>query len=236
MEIEVLASGSSANCYVLRKGGETLLLECGERITTTLPKLKYKLPDAILVTHEHGDHAKSAKNFLERGVPMYMTAGTAEALSLKRHNLNIIQAGSEFKIGSFTVKALAVKHDAAEPVNYIVDELIFITDTGEVPAIEGKSFSQILIETNYSEAALLNADIDEWQRRRILENHLSVDQAIKFLKGNPAAEVYLIHISKRHGDGVEFKSLVEETTDCKIEYPRIRKSPVEAPETSTSNV
>ena len=208
MEIEVLASGSNANCYVLRKGGETLLLECGERITTTLPKLKYKLPDAILVTHENGDHAKSAKNFLERGIPMYMTAGTADALSLKRHNLHIIQAGEEFKIGSFAIKALAVKHDAAEPVNYIVDDLLFVTDTGAVPAIEGKSFKQILIETNYSEAALLDADIDERQRFRILENHLSVDRAIEFLKDNPAAEVHLIHISKRHGDGAEFRKRV----------------------------
>ena len=213
MEIEVLASGSSANCYVLRKGGETLLLECGERITTTLPKLKYKLPDAILVTHEHGDHAKSAKNFLERGIPMYMTAGTAEALNLKRHNMHIIQAGEEFKIGSFAIKALAVKHDAAEPVNYIVDDLLFVTDTGRVPAIEGKSFKQILIETNYSEAALLDADIDERQRRRILENHLSVDRAIEFLKDNPASEVHLIHISKRHGDGAEFRErVIAETT------------------------
>lgn len=210
MEIEVLASGSNANCYVLRKGGETLLLECGERITTTLPQLKYKLPDAILVTHEHGDHAKSAKNFLERGIPMYMTAGTAEALNLKRHNLHIIQADEEFKVGSFAIKALAVKHDAAEPVNYIVDDLLFVTDTGEVPvpAIEGKTFEQILIETNYSEAALLGADIDERQRRRILDNHLSVERAIEFLKDNPAAEVYLIHISKRHGDGAEFRERV----------------------------
>ena len=48
------------------------------------------------------------------------------------------------------------------------------------------------------------SDIDDYQKRRILENHLSAEQAITFLREHAAAEVHLIHISKRHGDSEEF--------------------------------
>ena len=212
MEIKVLASGSKGNVTAVESGDELILIDCGKAVSWTLDKLNYKLPHAILVTHEHGDHAKAVGDWLKRGVDIYLTAGTAEALRLKRrYNLHTITAGAPFRIGGVTVEAIRAIHDAAEPVNFTLsdatDRILYATDTGALPELKG-SFTKIIIEANCSEAVLLASSIDEHQKRRILENHLSVEQAIAFLKKNPAPEVHLIHISARHGDGEEFKARV----------------------------
>ena len=211
--IDVLASGSGANCYLLREDDQSLMLECGLHEALTLNKLGYKLPDALLVTHCHSDHSWAAHKFLKRGVPTYMTQGTADTLNLRRHNLHIIKAGDEFQIGAFRVKAFAVKHDAPEPVNFQVNDLIFLTDLGEVPAVLEKNFSYVLIEANHSELGLASADIDALQKQRIAENHLSLEQAIDFLKTlKEPKEVHLIHISSRHGNKNQFIGRVKSAT------------------------
>lgn len=212
MTIDVLASSSRANCYAFSDGTATILLECGLHVQKTLEMLHWKLPDAILVTHEHGDHAYAAKDFLKRGVEMYMTAGTAEMLKLNRHNLHVIKANEPFDVCGHRVTAFEVKHDAAEPVNFIVDDTLFVTDAGEVPTVTGK-FRRVLIEANYELASLLGADISAGQKQRVRENHLSIAQTVNFLKtlDEPAA-VTLIHLSKRHGDGTEFIRKVKHAT------------------------
>lgn len=212
MTIDVLASGSQGNCYALKDTSSTILLECGLPIHKTLEMLNWKLPDAILLTHEHADHAHAAKQFLSRGVEMYMTAGTADALKLKRHNLHLIKPHEIFNICGHQVTAIEVKHDAAEPVNFTVDDILFLTDTGEIPEINGK-FRRILIEANYESLSLIGADISTAQKQRIRENHLSITQTVNFLKtlAEPD-EVRLIHLSKRHGNGQEFVDEVKRAT------------------------
>ena len=61
MEIEVLGTGSSGNCYKVKIGKATLLLECGLPYKVIQKKLNFKVSeiDACLVTHEHMDHAKA---------------------------------------------------------------------------------------------------------------------------------------------------------------------------------
>lgn len=216
MNVQILASGSKSNCYAFCDGTATILLECGLPIQKTLERLNWKLPDAILITHEHCDHAYAAKSFLERSVEMYMTAGTADALKLKRHNLRVIKPHETFTVCNHAITAIPVKHDAAEPVNFIIDdEILFVTDAGEVPDINGK-FRQVLIEANYEPLSLLGADISTAQKERVRENHLSINQTVNFLKTlDEPAEVRLIHLSKRHGDGAEFVEEVKRVTGFK---------------------
>lgn len=213
MKFEILASGSKANCYKFCDGDTTILLECGLPYHKTLDLLNWKLPDAILITHEHGDHASSAPNFLKRGVDVYMTAGTADTLKVNRHNLHVITPNEKFTVCGHEILPVPVAHDAAEPVNFIIDdEILFVTDTGKVPAVSG-NFRQILIEANYDLASLLGADISEAQKQRVRENHLSIRQTKNFLKTlTEPAEIWLIHLSKRHSEGEEFIREVKEAT------------------------
>lgn len=207
MTAEVLASGSSGNCTALTAGDKLLLVDCGKPFKWTMTKLDWRLPDALLVTHEHGDHSKAAKNFLDRGVDVFMTGGTAEALGLSRHNLRIIAAGETFSAAGVAVNAIPAVHDAAEPVNFILcddsDRVLYVTDTGKPPDVEG-DFTKIFIEANYSTLPLFVSDLNAAQKKRILNYHLSIEKTAKFLKRYPQAEVTLLHLSKRHGDAEEF--------------------------------
>ena len=212
MTIDVLASGSQGNCYALKDDSSTILLECGLPIHKTLELLNWRLPDAILLTHEHADHAHAAKQFLSRGVEMYMTSGTADALKLKRHNLHIIKPNETFDVCGHRATAFPVKHDATEPVNFTVDDLLFLTDTGEIPEVTGK-FRRVLIEANYEPLSLIGADISTAQKQRIRETHLSITQAVNFLKTlDTPDEVRLIHLSRRHGNGQAFVDEVKRVT------------------------
>ena len=219
MKVEVLTSGSAGNCTALFADEKIILLDCGKPVNWTLEKLNYKLPTAILVTHEHGDHSKAVTGFLRRGVDIFMTQGTIEALELrKRHNLHKITCGVPFEIGALGIVPIPAIHDAAEPVNFIVrgdgDRILYATDTSAMPTIAG-DFTKILIEANYSEPILIESLLEEPHKKRILENHLSLEQAITFLKKFPAEEVHLIHISKRHGNDELFKARAIAETSIK---------------------
>ena len=216
MTIKILSSGSNANCYALCDGTATIQLECGLPLRKTLEGLNWQLPDAILITHEHADHARSVKKFLKRGVEMFMTAGTADGLNLQPglHNLHYLHAYEIINICGHQVFTLPVDHDANEPVNFIIDgEILFVTDTGNVPHVNGK-FKTVMIEANYDLSALNLSDIGEAQRVRISQNHLSIVQVKHFLRGllEPPDEVILLHISTRHGDAKSFVRQVKLAT------------------------
>ena len=223
MKVDVLASGSDGNCYALYESdgltlGKVILLDCGISFGKTLDLINYKFPAAVLVTHEHGDHSFAAKKFLGRGVEVYMTAGTARALNLERHNLNLIKVGDKFTVEGFTITVLPSNHDANEPVNFIVedadDRLLYVTDTREVPYVTGK-FTKILIEANHRRRdVMLNPELPESVKLRILNSHLNIDQTVEFLKANPAEEIWLIHVSKDNGNVQAFAREVSERTNA----------------------
>lgn len=207
MKIEVIASGSSGNVTALR-AEKFFLIDCGKPYQWTMNRLNGELPDAILITHEHGDHAKAAGIFLSRQVDMYMTAGTAKALGITPQcNLQIIAVGKAFKIGDVLITPIESVHDAAEPVNFILeddeDRVLFVTDTGATPEVSG-DFTKIFIEANYSMQGLMWSDTAYPLKNRISMNHLSIESAEKFLAKYPNAEKTLLHISKRHGNEGKF--------------------------------
>ena len=144
----------------------------------------------------------------------------------KNHRLHLIESDKYFSAGDFTVIASYASHDAAEPVNFLVhgddDCVLYVTDTGFCGgsiAIGADEATKILLETNFSEADLKNSTIDFSQKKRILENHLSLEKAAEFLTQTDLTEckeIYLIHISARHGDGEEFKNLIQKVVGDNI--------------------
>ena len=224
MEVKVIASGSTGNCTLL---DGNILLDAGIGFKPLQKALGYKMPDYALITHEHGDHANltAVKELILRGVDVYMTAGTMAALKLQpTYNLHIICNGE--KVGEYTFTAFEVKHDAAEPVGFIVfrgnESVLYLTDTANIPV--ALPFAQIIIEANFFEKVLEVSDIDDKQRRRILENHLSIEKLAAWFEQlkrcrhmlSKLKEVHLIHVSTRHGDGHAFKKLLGGIIDVPI--------------------
>ncbi len=220
IEIKVLASGSRGNCTALRSGSTTILLDAGIMFSTIREALDFKNPAAALITHEHGDHARlsTIRELLKRGVDVYMTAGTAEALNLPQHHrLHLISTGEIFQVADFkAATTFQIKHDAAEPVGFFIfdgdDFLIYLTDIGVLPTFDKPTLTHLIIEANHSEERLRASNISANLKVRIWENHLSIEQVERFFRESELPslkEVHVIHVSKRHGDAAEFQRRIQ---------------------------
>ncbi|MFO7649325.1 MBL fold metallo-hydrolase [Halomonas sp. 3H] len=120
-----LGSGSKGNATLVSDGETHLLVDCGfglreaERRLADLGLHPRQL-DAVLVTHEHGDHIRGVGPLSRRhGVPVYLTPGTWASGRLgelpQRH---WITPQARFAIKGLTVDPVTVPHDAREPVQF----------------------------------------------------------------------------------------------------------------------
>jgi phosphoribosyl 1,2-cyclic phosphodiesterase len=231
MDIKVIGSGSSGNCYRVGDGKTSLLLEAGLPIRKIKAGCDFDLPEACLITHEHGDHAKSAKELMQCGVNVYTTAGTAAALGLdgyRLHKLSGDDYGDDarydfFAVGTFSIRPFHVEHDAAQPVGYLIhsretrENLLFATDTYYI-RYKFPGLTHVMIEANYSEDALADAGNDP-RRHRLRRSHMSIENCIEMLKANDLShvqEIWLIHLSSSNGDAEGFKRRVQEATGCPV--------------------
>lgn len=121
-----LASGSSGNALLLRTDDATLLVDCGISLRAIERHLRYIGSDpaelhALLLTHEHGDHALSAGALARRyRMPVVCNAATRAALDdqLKSVTVEELPVGQRATIGPFDITSFLLPHDAAAPVGY----------------------------------------------------------------------------------------------------------------------
>lgn len=230
MKIEVIASGSSGNCYKVSNEDTTLLIECGIPYKKIQKALNFKTTDidGVLVSHEHMDHAKACKDLIKAGVNLYMTKGTKEALKLESHRVKTFRQWSMYldvEIGSFIIKPFKTIHDAKEPVGFVVydsiskEELVFITDTQY--SIYNFSPDYFMLEVNYvTESINKSESINPDLRARIKKTHMSLDTAINLLERSDLSnlkKVYVIHLSDSNSDAELIKERLQELTGVAIE-------------------
>lgn len=225
--VNVLASGSKGNCTLLSSGDTKILLDAGINFGTLQRALNFENPTAVFLTHEHQDHVNKSTlaELLKRGVEVFMTRGTAEALHLEpRHNLKLIKADDRVEVGDLKITSLPTSHDAAEPVYFFIFKDInncaeYVTDTGSINNLLKFIPAHLIIEANHDAETLLAADIDEHQKQRILNSHLSIQKLAEYLGKVDKTflqEVHLIHISKRHGNAEKFRQIVQNIVGDKV--------------------
>ena len=84
MKVCVLGSGSAGNATLVYSGDAALLVDAGfsaKELERRLGLINFNPEDidAILISHEHGDHIKGASVFARRyNTSVYLTHGTAE--------------------------------------------------------------------------------------------------------------------------------------------------------------
>lgn len=230
MKIEVIASGSSGNCYKISNEDTTLLIECGIPYKKIQQALNFKTTDidGVLVSHEHGDHSKACKDLIKAGVDLYMTKGTKEALKLDSHRVKTFRQWSMYldvKIGSFTIKPFRTIHDAKEPVGFVIcdsiskEELVFITDSQY--SIYNFSPDYFMIEVNYvTETINKSEKIHPDLRARIKKTHMSLETAINLLERSDLSnlkKIYVMHLSDSNSDAKVIKESLQELTGVAIE-------------------
>lgn len=226
MKVKVLASGSSGNCTLIKtSSGENILCDVGVTLKKIFPAMNFEPIDFAIITHEHSDHAQlpAIKKLLAIGTEVYMTAGTQKALKLEdRHNLHVLKVMTPIEIGSCRLVAQKSIHDAAEGIVFKLydadDVILYSTDT-KFPAGDNSDCTKMIMEANFSESALAKSEIDANQKERISNNHTSIERLVNYLENQELQrlkEIHLIHISKRHGDGAEFKSALKKVIDVPI--------------------
>lgn len=223
MELCSIASGSSGNCICVGTEASHLLVDAGisgKRIETGLNSvgLKTSEMEAILVTHEHIDHIAGLGVLARRyGLPIYGTQGTLDAvLSVKSVGrideglLHPILPGQEFEIGDMTVHPIAISHDAADPVAYLMrtdsQKIGVITDLGTYDdALVDKlqDLDILLLEANHDVRMLQTGSYPYPLKQRILgdQGHLSnvlSGQLLGRLLHDRFKAVVLGHLSKEN--------------------------------------
>ena len=185
MRFASLASGSSGNCLVAEAGGTVVLVDCGLALTETerrLERLGLAPSDvsALLLTHEHGDHACGAFEFAAaHRVTVYLTHGTLAALKAEGRVLDgvavsIVNGRQSFFIDGIVLLPFTVPHDAREPVQYVLSDgaakLGVLTDVGmSTPHVETmlSRLDALVLECNYDRDMLWNGGYPQWLKERI---------------------------------------------------------------------
>lgn len=229
MRLTVLNSNSKGNAYILSNGEEKLMIECGLTYSAIQKGLNFNLKGlvGILVSHEHKDHAKSAKKLSKDGWNVYCSKGTAIALGIKpkiecKHLKKI-------KIGNFTVLPFNLTHDSVEPMGFLISHrdcgnVLFATDTGEIP-YNFEGINNMIIECNHStsliEEKVREGIATEVATIRPMRNHLSLEECVKFLDRTDLSlvnNIVLIHLSERHADPIMFREAIKKVAPfCKVQ-------------------
>src|SRR3989442_8423530 len=127
--LRILRSGSSGNAIFLEAAGTRLIIDVGlpaEVVARELDSIPGASPiTAILLTHEHDDHAKGA-GALSRllRAPVLANAGTLAAAGdlLTEVSTERFVTRVPFRGGGVQIEAFPLPHDAAAPVGFVVSD------------------------------------------------------------------------------------------------------------------
>lgn len=217
LRVRVLGSGSKGNALVVQGESGAILVDCGfarKRIEERMEQAGICRSDiqAILVTHEHGDHALGADR-AARGwnVPLYATHGTIRNAKWGAVDaLHTIGTGSTFAVAGMEIHAFAVPHDAAEPVQFVISDgetrLGMLSDAGHVTPHMREVLSgchALLLEANHCPDMLANGPYPPALRERVGGpwGHLSNAQSADLLTSLGLANtghIVLTHLSEQN--------------------------------------
>jgi len=193
-----LGSGSKGNATLVRADDTLVMIDCGfslRETTRRLHRLGVEPPqlDAILVTHEHSDHSSGVAALSRKfRVPVYLTHGTSSTGRCQgSFELRCFNCEDSFTIGSLSVKAVAVPHDAVEPCQYRFTwgerSLGVLTDLGSVTThvVDNyRSCHSLLLEFNHDLPMLMAGRYPPQLKRRVGGDwgHLNNSQAAALLQ------------------------------------------------------
>ena len=217
MKLAVLGSGSRGNAFVVTSDGCSLLIDAGFGPRTLARRAKQVGVDlrglvGILLTHEHGDHARGAGPLARKAAcPVFASGGTLTALGdrLGGTTRKRLRPHTDTTIGPFSVTGCRTSHDAAEAMAFVVGangaRIGLAYDLGRPTAAVRyllRGVSSLLLEANHDEVLLRTGPYPPSVRDRIAGagGHLSNRAAGEFL-GELWHEhldtVVLVHLSHR---------------------------------------
>lgn len=232
IEIKTLATGSKGNCYHITDGSTPLLLECGISFKQIQQGVNFETSSlgGVLVTHEHKDHCKGVESVLNRGLDVYMSKGTQDALQLQHHRIVTVNSKKQFRVGTWTILPFDVQHDVNEPLGFLLQsdnggKLLFATDTYYVK-YRFTGLTHIMIECNYDQQTLddnvESGRVHPAMRKRVMKSHFSLENLLEFFKANDLSkveEIHLLHLSDGNSNAERIFKAVARATGKMIFIP-----------------
>ena len=219
MTLQVVATGSTGNCYILWHEGRALVLDAGVKAKRIVQAVGYdpSLIDGCFITHEHGDHSLAVADLDRIGISCYGTEGTARLVPGLTHGHYIkdrIRA-----IGQLLVMDFPVHHDAVDPCGYLItstktgERMVYVTDTyylsHQFPGIH-----YWLIECNYMEE-MLGEDTPPFLAKRLRESHMSLDRLCEVFRANDLTacrQIILCYASQGRSDKTVMVDIIRQVT------------------------
>ncbi len=233
MKINVIASGSSGNCYCIKHNNKYIFIDVGvsaNRIKNEIGNISKDDEVILFVTHEHTDHISGLKSMVKNFSPKIFTSEkTADILADKGADVDklyILDADYEYDMDDFSVTPYKLMHDAVEPFGYkfnFRDNIIsFATDLGIISNYIAKSLEgsdTIILESNYEESILKKNSYPDYLKSRILSNrgHLSNKDAHRFIgemSSRGLKRCFLGHISENSNDYSLLDTYAKTCKDC----------------------
>lgn len=215
LRVRVLRSGSSGNAILVEAGPTRFLIDAGLTAEAVLREIgqdgQAPCLDAILLTHEHDDHASGAAAVgRATGAVVLANEPTLRAAGslLAGVRVELFKPGRTFALGSVEVTPFPLPHDAAEPVGFVlcVDGVraAIATDLGEVTdelLTRARGADLFVLEANYDLGLMAVSSYPWFLKNRIVsaKGHLSNDgaarAAVAALNGRPQT-ICLVHLSE----------------------------------------
>lgn len=217
LRVAVLGSGSSGNSVLVESGASRLLVDAGfscREIERRLGSLAIDPSsiDALVLTHEHGDHCRGASRLARRhGMAVHATAGTLEESGLEGEPIDtaVIRSGEKAEIAGFEVEPFAIPHDAREPVGLVIEDqegrrIGLVADLGTTSRLAwGRlvDLDVLILETNH-DLEMLRSGPYPWplkQRVAGRHGHLSnreASEGIPELLSDRLDWIVLYHLSR----------------------------------------
>lgn len=229
MKLSILGSSSAGNCYVLHNEHEALIIEAGMPFADVRKALNFKtsIITGLILTHEHGDHAKHVLQYAENGICCYMSSGTRRNLKSSSHRYHSIKEKELTNVGNFEIVPFDIEHDCAEPFGFIIQHkdcgrVVFLTDT-HFCKYKFQDVNHYLVEANYSQeiinSRVYSGESKAFLRDRVIQSHMSLDTCLDMLEANDLTQtqnIVLLHLSDRNSNAEDFKRIAENRTGKQV--------------------
>ena len=232
MKLTVLGSGSTGNAVLIVAGETRVLVDAGlsaKEIARRLAMVGEDVQrlDAVLVTHEHGDHAGGLRVLLRTvDCAVYISAKTHDAYFSERFNVSNeeprkraralrdrveqIESSRDFRIGEIDFHPFTIPHDAVDNFGFTAThqgvKIATLMDFGQITTLVSERLrgcAAIVMESNHSRDMLKACEVYPWElKQRILSRlgHLSNEDVADWIRegfDGVAKYIVLAHLSQR---------------------------------------
>lgn len=206
MEFKCLGTGSSGNCYLVKLGSSTIILDAGVDIKKITNEVNLNNVSFAFISHKHQDHSKSQNSLVQRGVEI-----------VRGINQTFTKNATKSKFGeNLRLYTFPVEHGECENYGLIIQTdaecILYVTDfTNCIYDLSPFKFTSVIVECNFLEE---NVTYEGNEISRVLENikrHQSLHGCDLFLSGldlTNCKEIILIHFSENYSDPIYMGSFI----------------------------